>query len=508
MTMQMSIPSEERAAYAPASIGGRARAWWKLFLIELRRSPALYAALLVAAVTAWMMWDRLPVGVVRWREVNLSASDAIIPGSAIAAGISASIAGRDERLRLDDQLAQTTFGQVRHDVLALLATFVWCLAGYLVPVTGFFTYTSVKATWAGPAWGYVGMTLISIVLGVSGGWFVGTVWRNRLSVLVAVAGMLAVHGFYPLSYRFRMADYRAPDGSTYQASVDAWYKNLLPMELLDYHDLAFVMWWGAVWVVGLSMLALSVSWWWRHRPVVALVGISVAALVSGTAAAELALQEPEHWAQRQAEVYVEPVCVERLDGQIEICVHPQNAALLDDTAAVIEPLVAPVAKIQSVPTRFEEQQGRPPGPDTVYFYVHDAEDLDYYVKSSLLRELMNDPSQQMPYQTGSAQYVVLAWLLQEAGVTREEATAKHYLPPLPFVHGIDSAIAAGATDPMEINRYLETTVQGRRDIEVFRSKIDAAVHRFASLPDAERRAWLEANWDALRANELTLEDLP
>lgn len=38
--------------------------------------------------------------------------------------------------------------------------------------------------------------------------------------------------------------------------------------------------------------------------------------------------------------------------------------------------------------------------------------------------------------------------------------------------------------------------------------LQEAVDRFAALSSGEQRAWLEANWDALRAAELTLEDLP
>jgi hypothetical protein len=36
----------------------------------------------------------------------------------------------------------------------------------------------------------------------------------------------------------------------------------------------------------------------------------------------------------------------------------------------------------------------------------------------------------------------------------------------------------------------------------------AAADRFGALPPEEQRAWLEANFAALRAGELTLEDLP
>lgn len=38
--------------------------------------------------------------------------------------------------------------------------------------------------------------------------------------------------------------------------------------------------------------------------------------------------------------------------------------------------------------------------------------------------------------------------------------------------------------------------------------ISAAADRFAALPTEAQRAWLELNWDALRAGELTLDQMP
>ncbi len=40
------------------------------------------------------------------------------------------------------------------------------------------------------------------------------------------------------------------------------------------------------------------------------------------------------------------------------------------------------------------------------------------------------------------------------------------------------------------------------------AEMNAAAERFAALSSDEQRAWLEANLDALRAGDLTLEDLP
>jgi hypothetical protein len=503
--MAMTIPIDNRMEMP--NLARRAAAWLRLFAIELRRTPALYAGLLIAAVTAWGMWTRMPAGVVRWDEVSHSAGQAMITTSAIAAGIGAYVARRDERLHLDDQLAQTAFGQARRDVLSLLATLTWCLVAYIVPVGGFFAYASATATWARPEWGYPAITAATIVLGVAGGWFTGTFFPNRFSVLVAVGASMAVHGFYPLSYRLRTVEETGPDGFTYFTTSDSWYKNLLPHEVLDYYDMPAIIGWGMAWLVGIGALFLCVAWWWRHRSIAAIVGLSLAALVAGPASAALVGEEPVDWLERSRSSYVDPTCEPRLDGQIEICVHPKNETLLDDAAAVIEPLVAPVAGIPGVPTRFEEQQPVELVPGVVWFYIHDGTSVEMFVTSSVIRELLNDPTSDMQHVTGSAQYVVLAWLLEEIGISQEEAFAAGHLPPVRYAWQVDEVIAEGIMNPNVFAEFMYAESETALP-DGFEDGIRTAIDRMAALPDDERRAWLEANWDALVANELALEDLP
>ena len=503
MAMRMTIPIDNQTA--TPTLADRAVAWLRLFAIEMRRTPALYAGLLIALLTAWGMWNALPKGVVRWNEVSHSAGQAMIPASAIAAGIGAYVARRDERLHLEDQLAQTTFGQGRRDMLSLVATLTWCLVSYIVPVGLFFAWAATKATWAGPQWGYVAITAGTIVLGVGGGWFTGTFFPNRFSVLVAVGGALAVHGFYPLSYQLRTVEEIGPDGGIYFDTRDSWYKNLFPYEVLDYNNVPSVIGWGAAWLIGIATLFLCIAWWWRHRSIVAIVGFSLAAFVAGPAATALVDQAPVNWLERSEQsTYIDPTCETRLDGQIEICVHPQNEALLDDVASVIEPLIAPVAGIPGVPARFEEQGPVEAGPRSVAFFLHDEQYLDRFVTESLVREMFNQPEGVVQYETGSAQYVVLAWLLEEADVNPDAAGAS--LPSVEHVYRADEAFARGITEPDAFYRFMD---EGDGETPAsFESDLTAAINRFSAMPDDERRAWLEANWDALRSNQLTLEDLP
>jgi hypothetical protein len=109
------------------------------------------------------------------------------------------------------------------------------------------------------------------------------------------------------------------------------------------------------------------------------------------------------------------------------------------------------------------------------------------------------------YDTGSAQYVVLAWLMENAGGSREDAA--NALPPLEYVQRVDEAKAMGITDPDAYAAFMEADAPVE-PVEALKADIDAAIDRFAALSPEEQRGWLEANWEALRAGELTLEDLP
>lgn len=503
MTMRMSIPIEDRAP-AP-SLADRALAWWRLFLIEFRRSPAIIAALAIAAVTAWLMWDHLPAGVVRWLEVSSSASDALIPASALAAGIAAFVTGRDERLHLEDQLIQTSLSSVRRDVVAMLATMVWCLAGYLTVVVGFFVYAAMHATWAGPTWSFVTLSAAAIVLGVSIGWLVGIVFRNRLSPLVAVVITVGLHAAYSLTGDLRRTDYVVENGMTNFRISESSIRFLLPFELLDFYVLRSVMLTGFVWVLGLSGILAAIAWWIRHRTIASLIVLSVSAMTSGISAAELLGNNPYMSAHRTGVMYVDPVCEQRLDGRISICLHPQDESLLDDTADAVETLLAPIVGITGVPAIYENQPAEAvlSDPNRLQIHVYDQTGIPNYIYSTLLRELLHDFSAPLGHETGSAQWVIGAWLIEEAGLSQSDSNGTLLLRPAPPTARVDAARANGVTDYMALQQYADVQVGPE-----YVNSLHAAVDRFAALSPEQQRAWLEANWDDLRAGNLTLEDLP
>jgi hypothetical protein len=63
-------------------------------------------------------------------------------------------------------------------------------------------------------------------------------------------------------------------------------------------------------------------------------------------------------------------------------------------------------------------------------------------------------------------------------------------------------------DDLTVEKWLMSQTGIPSDAQGSEQRIAAAAERFAALTPAKQRAWLEENYSALRAGELTLEDLP
>lgn len=84
-----------------------------------------------------------------------------------------------------------------------------------------------------------------------------------------------------------------------------------------------------------------------------------------------------------------------------------------------------------------------------------------------------------PTGDGAVRSVIQAWWLMELGFTKETS------PLVANAMGAPLSDIPGFTPP----------------------DLTKAIQCFAALSPTEQRAWLEANWEALRSGELTLEDL-
>lgn len=93
------------------------------------------------------------------------------------------------------------------------------------------------------------------------------------------------------------------------------------------------------------------------------------------------------------------------------------------------------------------------------------------------------------------QLVIMEWLSDRAGISHS------YAWPYGWPTEVASASEAFADGAMGYG-------PDQAQLDAFEPVFDAAVARFAALGPEAQRAWLAANWDALRAGDLTLDDLP
>lgn len=176
----------------------------------------------------------------------------------------------------------------------------------------------------------------------------------------------------------------------------------------------------------------------------------------------------------------------------EACGHPAYEGLLEkrqpDIAAVlsvvngvdalpVEIRFVPVGRLPAGNPPFER-----PFPESIVVQAHEfAEPDGANFRVNLVQQMfavegwyVGDPT---------VANVVRAWWMLELGFTPEDT------PSLAIWMGRGDLVPGGASRPPQPD-------------------LSPYVERFAALPDDERIAWLNANWDALRAGDLTLEDLP
>jgi hypothetical protein len=187
--------------------------------------------------------------------------------------------------------------------------------------------------------------------------------------------------------------------------------------------------------------------------------------------------------QRHEVIAYEPVCS---DDPLPVCVHPAYERALDALSSDLNRLAAPLIGVPGAPVRAEQLPftgglgiplGGVPG-DALVFDLHASTELSDLQPSfwyPFAMQLVQDDYHSFGEARGESvlpQQAVAAWLLNQAGI------ASDY--PLP------NSGQAEFGNPL----------------------VRAAAERFAAFDPTTRRAWLEEHFAALRAGELTSEDLP
>lgn len=238
----------------------------------------------------------------------------------------------------------------------------------------------------------------------------------------------------------------------------------------------------AVWLVGLTGIALGAVALTRRKTPGAWAALSLAAVIAVVGAVILLrMPGPEEAYKMEKPIPYEPICKE---SRIPVCVHPAYETVLPETVAPVEDLTRPLVGLPGAPERAEQRRDATPAllkeNGKLAFELYGGFDLGNISNGTTFRDYVGgDMSQALVREPpgfgypNNAQIVVSGWLLWQTDEYDSMGSAV-------------SEAASGMSLP----------------------KFEESLKRFDALEPAERRAWFEKNYADLRAGKLTLEDLP
>lgn len=460
----------------------------RLIPLELRRGPGAWL-LVLALPLAWLMLrDVAQLRVALWVDAALQTLETTTVLVPLAAGFGAWAGGQDARRGLDELLGTAPTPGLRRDLARVAALASWALAAYGLVAAYVVALTARKATWGALPLGPVVVGGLAVVVGTAVGFAVGR-WLPARSIapLAALGALLGqtyvgtVMGhpsvgpelLYPLRWLSPMAGTR---GSVWSGIVP---------------DLAARQ---ALWLVGVLAVALAAVALRHHRGTAAWAALAAVVAAAGAAGAVLVDAAPRNWAeldtaeqsaiQRAGEPAwaCSPVGATGPDAApLTLCLHPAFSAVSGEIAAEVAAVAGPVLGLPGVPRRaaqVSEWEPEAARSDAITFHLSVWRGAPFSVAQSVVGQIVRNNDCQLSAEAcargSGASLAILEWLWRQSG--RAESG------PYPVYYCAGPGVADGP--------------------------VCAATDRFAALPPEAQRAWLATNLAALRAGELTLEDIP
>lgn len=453
----------------------------RLFMIETRRNAGIWLFPVLVGLAWYAGRDQWPDGVTIWSETSFSIGNGMALAGATAGGLAAHMGGRTRRRGMSDLLATTPRAPVTRELVLWGATASWGVIAYLLAGTYLLVEGYREATWGGPEPLPIIVGLLVMVAYPALGYAAGSLIASRF-VLPAVPIVLFL-------IQITLYNYKPPTAflspSTYLESGHSVFIEA---------DYAWGLW-LVVWLTGLAGTALGVAVAAQQRTRTLIGGLGIFVLIMGSGAVGLlSMKGAPGWPHRpRAVASYEPSCT---GGAIPVCVHPAYEAILDETAAMVGPVLAPLAGITGAPTRAEQRYFEAPPaegvlPITVWAPFDDADAAAnmtaraYGIAADgVAPDRYSDPNftDRGPGLT-DMQGALILWLLRQANPVWAASAIEYRLPLMP------------SEIPYE-------------DWEQHIPEVVAATDRFEALQPAQRRVWLETHFAALQSGEATIEDLP
>ena len=463
-----------RPARPELSAGQRAGAFAQRFRIDGRRGHGLLAVLVTAALALFVVSRFANTEVVLWDDWSGNAARAFIVVGPVFAAWSAMLASRDAKPNRIDLVEATAtpviLRELGHAAMGMLAA----LACYGIVAAVVLGYAARHATWGGPDWWIVSFGGSVTALYALGGWLIGTFVPGRLTPVVTGAGAFL---YTVVSYTWGLTESGSDALQPWRYIEGRWaLGNRLFYETSAYMGMPHPAG-GVLIATGIGALLIGGYLWLRSGILPVVLGaVAVVMLIPGWVLANSTDMMP---LDAPALLPNPPmVCAGEV---VEVCLHQAYAVQLDDGVAFAEAFYAPVAGLAGVPERVTQQVLPEPPAGTVAL---NSSWTNTGIETVMVMP-MGESLMGVTYTPGyrglnASQHAILTWLAEQAG-------GRWFI-------GMSADLEMGRATPVEWAAYHDS--------------VDAAAGRFAALPPEEQRAWLEANWDALRAGDLTLEDLP
>ena len=474
---RISFPTFVEAGNA---FGTRLRRFLRLIWIELRFSYAwLFMPLaVIGAVWFFNAWLWEPGR--RWDVVTSNAAQSFLLVGPAGAMWSAFVAAREGRSRLGDLTASMPVGSLPRHFIVIGTPVIGSVMAYGIGALAMMGWYGRAITWGSPDWGMVGYGAVVVLACAMVGAATGRMLHGRFAPVI-ISGSLflyfvmswsisnpgdSLRGWAMLSYPRDGIGFTWPL-TTYPAEISADEPPLAAGFVIS----------GAVIALSLAVLVGSHGRW---KPAVPFALLAIAGFAMAVPMTTIA---DEDRAIALEAFEVGPIPVENpplvCAGEIvTTCLHQIDQRDLEQASETVDTLLGPVQGLTGVPHTFETRMDLPSEPGIMRSGLAGFEIDEYQLTDTLIPRLFDDDGIYL----SEAEQVIAGWLV---------------LP----VHPLDDTWFLMPRDSQNADEDSE-------EVRAWRAEITAEAERFASLSPEVQRAWLEKNWDALRAGELTLEDLP
>jgi hypothetical protein len=460
----------------------------RLMRLELRHSatPWILPLLAVLLFITPLARNLTPVALWLDRSVDVEGSVQLI--GPFAGGVGAWMAYRERRRRLDDLLGTVPHSPWTRAMVTWLASLGWIVAFYLGLWAVFFAITATQATWGSPLW-LPGLTgLAATVLCSAAGFAAGLWWPTRyVAPVTAVATLGAILGL-----RAAVPNDRAlgpgllsPIYPSFGLDASVFYH---PRPDLPVLKLALYAGLLAVALAATVLHARDEPRRVRRGGVVLLV--AGLALSSAACGMETTVRNTGHgvvlpaWhpAVTARAVPYTPVCSH---APLPVCVHPAYAGGHEPAvlSGILNGLTVPVLGIPGMPVRAEQMASANATDDGAYGVRGDPPTL-YFGAFIMHGGTLQPPAFDRAFKSLMALSLFTATGAAHRAATPVQQALALYL--LQQAHDSPEPRVVASDDPA----------------------IATAAARFTVLPSQTRTAWLTTHLATIRADSLTLEEIP